>query len=206
MAQYARREDRPDRAKCVPVLHRREVPLRAAGGQEGEHLRFSPSCQSTPFPSGRAARARVSDAFQLPPGCYGRVSGTSATPRGALGWQSCPPCCKGRLGGRRKASPTFTREARPEGGGGDSQEEGEPRVPPLLCAVRPRRPHPRQLTAGTPPFARGERSAKGGAPGSSCPTPGRPTACPAKQKRPGTPSGSFALSEHCALIRRGDHP
>ena len=113
-------------------LSGREVPLRAAGGQEGEHLRFSPSCQSTPFPSGRAARARVSDAFQLPPGCYGRVSGTSATPRGALGWQSCPPCCKGRLGGRRKASPTFTREARPEGGGGDSQEEGEPRVPPPL--------------------------------------------------------------------------
>ena len=113
-------------------LSGREVPLRAAGGQEGEHLRFSPSCQSTPFPSGRAARARVSDAFQLPPGCYGRVSGTSATPRGALGWQSCPPCCKGRLGGRRKASPTFTREARPGGGGGDSQEEGEPRVPPPL--------------------------------------------------------------------------
>ena len=112
----------------------REVPLRAAGGQEGGHLRFSPSCQSTPFPSGRAARAKVSDAFQLPPGCYGRVSGTSATPRGALGWQSCPPCCKGRLGGRRKASPTFTREARPEGGGGDSQEEGEPRVPPPSCA------------------------------------------------------------------------
>ena len=53
-------------------LSGREVPLRAAGGQEGEHLRFSPSCQSTPFPSGRAARARVSDAFQLPPGCYGR--------------------------------------------------------------------------------------------------------------------------------------
>ena len=123
--------------------------LRGAGGQEGEHLRFSPSCQSTPFPSGRAARARVSDAFQLPPGCYGRVSGTSATPRGALGWQSCPPCCKGRLGGRRKASPTFTREARPEGGGGDSQEAGGTLVPPPL--VRPRR-----AAARFPPPAGGE--------------------------------------------------
>ena len=58
--------------------------------------------------------------------------------------------------------------------------------PLLLCAVRPRRPHPRQLTAGTPPFARGGRSAKGGAPGSSRPTPGRPTACSVMQKRPET--------------------
>ena len=85
MAQYARREDRPDRAKCVPVLHRREVPLRAAGGQEGEHLRFSPSCQSSPFPSGRAARVKVSDAFHLPPNCYCDRQGIGCHPQRGAG-------------------------------------------------------------------------------------------------------------------------
>lgn len=42
--------------------------LRGASGQEGGNRRFPPSCQSPTFPSGRAARAEVSDAFRLPPG------------------------------------------------------------------------------------------------------------------------------------------
>ena len=70
-------------APCVPAHHGQEVPLRAAGGQEGEHLRFSPSCQSTPFPSGRAARAKVSPALPLQPGLSDKVSKISATPEGA---------------------------------------------------------------------------------------------------------------------------
>ena len=186
----------------------REVPLRAAGGQEGEHLRFSPSCQSTPFPLGRAARARVSDAFQLPPGCYGRVSGTSATPRGALGWQSCPPCCKGRLGGRRKASPTFTREARPEGGGGDSQEEGEPRVPPPLVRGAAAQAASPPADGWHSPLRPGRAKRQRRRAGVVAPYAGKANRllCHAKKTRNPAGSGSFALSEHCALIRRGDHP
>ena len=69
-------------APCVPAHHGLKVPLRAAGGQEGEHLRFSPSCQSSPFPSGRAARVKVSDAFQLPPNCYCDRQGIGCHPRG----------------------------------------------------------------------------------------------------------------------------
>ena len=58
-------------------------PARPPRGQEGEHLRFSPSCQSTPFPSGRAARAKVSPALPLQPGLSDKVSKISATPEGA---------------------------------------------------------------------------------------------------------------------------
>ena len=38
------------------------------------------SCESLPPPSERAARARVSSAFQLPPSCVDRVSRTDASP------------------------------------------------------------------------------------------------------------------------------
>ena len=69
-------------APCVPAHHGLKVPLRAAGGQEGKHLRFSPSCQSSPFPSGRAARVKVSDAFHLPPNCYCDRQGIGCHPRG----------------------------------------------------------------------------------------------------------------------------
>ena len=73
-----------ERCRCasyVPAHHGLKLwPARPHCGQEGEHLRFSPSCQSTPFPLGRAARVRVSDAFRLPPICCVRVSGTVATP------------------------------------------------------------------------------------------------------------------------------
>ena len=58
-------------------------PARPPRGQEGKHLRFSPSCQSTPFPSGRAARARVSDAFRLPPSCCCDRHGIGCHPRGS---------------------------------------------------------------------------------------------------------------------------
>ena len=85
MAQYARREDRPDRAKCVPVLHRWEVPLRAAGAQEGRNRMVSPLLRITPLPSGRAARVRVSDAFHLPPACHCDRQGIGCHPRGVRG-------------------------------------------------------------------------------------------------------------------------
>ena len=71
----------PDRARGVPAHRGRERGLRgrtahydslraaaarrllactlAAAREEGEHLRFSPSCESTPFPSGRAARVKA---------------------------------------------------------------------------------------------------------------------------------------------------
>ena len=67
-------------------------PARPHCGQEGEHLRFSPSCQSTPFPSGRAARVRASDAFRLPPGCRIKASGTAATPERCAYRLLHPPC------------------------------------------------------------------------------------------------------------------
>ena len=41
-----------------------------------------PFLRINPFPSGRAARARVSDAFQLPPGCHCDRQGIGCHPRG----------------------------------------------------------------------------------------------------------------------------
>ena len=55
-------------------------------------------------------------------------------PRTPLGWQPIPCLPQWQLGGRRKASLTFTRAARPEGGEGDSQEEGEPSGSLSSCA------------------------------------------------------------------------
>ena len=51
-----------------------------------------------------------------------------------LGWQPIPCLSQQRLGGRWKASPNFTRAARPERGEGDSQEEGEPSGSLSSCA------------------------------------------------------------------------
>ena len=45
-------------------------PARPHCAQEGDNLTVFPFLRINPFPSGRAARARVSDAFQLPPGCH----------------------------------------------------------------------------------------------------------------------------------------
>ena len=76
-----------ERCRCasyVPAHHGLKLwPARPHCGQEGEHLRFSPSCQSTPFPLGRAARVRVSDAFRLPPNCHYDRQGIGCHPSGA---------------------------------------------------------------------------------------------------------------------------
>ena len=40
------------------------------------------SCESPPLPLGRAARAKVSDAFRLPPGCHCDRQGISCHPVG----------------------------------------------------------------------------------------------------------------------------
>ena len=75
----------------------------------------------------------VSVKATLRPGAV-RARGVRRTP---LGWQPIPCLPQWQLGGRRKASLTFTRAARPEGGVGDSQEEGEPYwFTLLLCACR----------------------------------------------------------------------
>ena len=47
------------------------------------------SCESPPLPSGRAARAKVSDAFRLPPICCITVSKTDATPGAREGELPC---------------------------------------------------------------------------------------------------------------------
>ena len=136
----------------------REVPLRAAGGQEGEHLRFSPSCQSTPFPSGRAARARVSDAFQLPPGCCCDRQKIGCHPRGsalpcgvvpallvALGTWAAGSLALRTLRAKRalicgskcrKSWTNILAPAHTEKGKGVIRERGETLVSPLLCARR----------------------------------------------------------------------
>lgn len=66
---------------CARASRTGSRPARPHCGQEGEHLRFSPSCQSTPFPSGRASRVRVSDALVLPPGRPKRISKSGLLPR-----------------------------------------------------------------------------------------------------------------------------
>ena len=85
------------------------------------------SCESLPPPSGRAARARVSSAFQMPPGCLDKVSGTGATPEGrarttrpydrlnsASPWGgNCHSCCFQRLGGEKFGVTHLARAARP---------------------------------------------------------------------------------------------
>ena len=123
----------------VPTFHGLECGLRlaksrryaavarwtpAAAGVRGHtaHKRrpFAPSCESPPLPSGRAARAKVSLAFAVTPGCLDRASRTDATPwAGARcaplrkGYGSAPwggtrsSCCLWRLGGRGKASRTL---------------------------------------------------------------------------------------------------
>ena len=48
----------------------------------GETPMVSPLLRITPLPSGRAARVKVSDAFQLPPNCYCDRQGIGCHPRG----------------------------------------------------------------------------------------------------------------------------
>ena len=131
--------------------------LRARRGKPG----FPPSCQSSPFPLGRAARARVSSAFQLPPSRVDRVSRTDATPemarrgRRALrgGVTTAILVAFQQLGGAKfgvthlaRAARPYLRQQMPQIFGqmltcllspkrkrGDSQE-GRNFVSPLLCA------------------------------------------------------------------------
>ena len=70
----------PKGATYVPVHHGLGCGLRGrTAGKKGE-TKVSPFLSINPFPLGRAARARVSSAFQLPPSCVDRVSRTDATP------------------------------------------------------------------------------------------------------------------------------
>ena len=82
-------------------------PARPHCAQEGDNLTVFPFLRINPFPSGRAARAKVSVPFRLPPIFHIRVSRTAATPEGrarsarpydrlngAFPWvESSPSCC-----------------------------------------------------------------------------------------------------------------
>ena len=80
----------------------------AAAGVRGHtaHKRrpFAPSCESPPLPSGRAARAKVSLAFAVPPGCLDRASRTDATPGAGA---RCAPLRKGYGGAPVGWNPPF---------------------------------------------------------------------------------------------------
>ena len=67
-----------DLQTAYPKLHIRGLRGRTAG-KKGETL-VSPFLSIIPFPSGRAARARVSSTLRLPPSCLDRVSRTDSTP------------------------------------------------------------------------------------------------------------------------------
>ena len=69
----------PLRAACARAS-RIGMRLCAAGTQEGDNLAVFPFLRINPFPSGRAARTKISGAFRLPPICRITVSTTAATP------------------------------------------------------------------------------------------------------------------------------
>ena len=75
-------------------------PTRPHCAQEGEHLRFSPSCESTPFPSGRAARvkalSRKTTATHFPK----QHEGARCHPVGARSARLSRPLCSDRREGR----------------------------------------------------------------------------------------------------------
>ena len=138
----------------------------AAAGVRGhtahERGHFAPSCESPPLPSGRAARAKVSLAFAVPPGCLDRASRTDARPCGKgtaappVGWN--PSFLLLMAAGRQGEGVThFARAARPylrqqmqklfllfawrsapgeKGDGGDSQEGRNIGSSPLVCLRR----------------------------------------------------------------------
>ena len=156
----------PKGATSVPAHHGLGCGLRGrTAGKKGE-TKVSPFLSINPFPLGRAARARVSPAFRLPPGCLDKESRTGATPemarrgRRALrseGWS--PPFLFLGENGRRKlwryapcarSAPLFAAAnavtlwahtyapAPTHRKWGDSQE-GRNEVSPLLCACRAQR-------------------------------------------------------------------
>ena len=70
----------------------------------------------TLFPSGRAARARVSDTFRLPPGWCCDRHGIGCHPKGAVASLQggiCPSCCFGKVGGGSFGVTHLARKARP---------------------------------------------------------------------------------------------
>ena len=151
-------------------------------GQEGKHLRFSPSCQSTPFPLGRAARARVSNAFRLPPNCCCDSHGIDCHPRGSAlprGVESALLVALGKwvagalvlrtlrakraliCGSKcRKSSGKCLSACSPPKGKGVIRKRGETLVSPLLCACRAQRPASRRPQAAKSPASEVQAYAK----------------------------------------------
>ena len=151
-------------------------------GQEGKHLRFSPSCQSTPFPLGRAARAGVSDAFRLPPNCCCDRHGIDCHPRGSAlprGVESALLVALGKwvagalvlrtlrakraliCGSKcRKSSGKCLSACSPPKGKGVIRKRGETLVSPLLCACRAQRPASRRPQAAKSPASEVQAYAK----------------------------------------------
>ena len=76
------RECSPDRAKVCSYFTGGNVACAATLRTRGGGTKVPPaSCESPPLPSGRAARAKVSNAFRLPPGCHCDRQGIGCRPR-----------------------------------------------------------------------------------------------------------------------------
>ena len=87
------------------VCGRRERAAARGRRTRGGGTKVPPaSCESPPLPSGRAARAKVSLAFAVPPGCLDRASRTDATPGAGA---RCAPLRKGYGGAPVGWNPPF---------------------------------------------------------------------------------------------------
>ena len=84
----------------------------------------------------------------IPPGGQSRVGGTGAHCAPLRGGTHSPSCCNSKWVEAVWRDNAFTREARPEGERVIRKRE-RTLVLSLLCAVRPRRPRPHPLGAGT---------------------------------------------------------
>ncbi len=74
-------------------------PARPHCAQEGEHLRFSPSCESTLFPSGRATRVKAGSRKTATTHLLLQYEGARCHPVGArIARPSRPPCSDHREG------------------------------------------------------------------------------------------------------------
>ena len=151
---------------------------RARGGQP----KVFPLLSITLFPSGRAARARVSDTFRLPPGWCCDRHGIGCHPKGAVASLQggiCPSCCFGKVGGGNFSVTHLARKARPylrqqmpqifgqmlkrllpPKGKGVIRKRGETLVSPLLCACRAQRPASRRPQAAKSPASEVQAYAK----------------------------------------------
>ena len=118
---------RPTGQTCMPALCWRECGLRGRTAGKRGTTKVFPLLSITLFPSGHAARARVSDAFRLPPGCCCDRQGIGCHPRGrarsarpydglngaSLWGGTCPSCCFGQMGGGNLGVTHLARAARP---------------------------------------------------------------------------------------------